>query len=211
MDKKSVNIPTYIFVLIVLLIAVMVFIFLVHAPFREQRPIYESNHASAVSQISLYNDYLSRADSVQAKIDEMRAEYEERSAKLFVNAKQSPDDIRDMVNGLNYELNNFTITEGVPDSEGRSTVAGYPLYSTSIALTFTASEETLLATLDYLEIESDGSYYVNTLNVNAIEQASGATSTEQLYNVNLSMNLYYFNTEVEPTKPASSSQAESSK
>ena len=109
MDKKSVNIPTYIFVLIVLLIAVMVFIFLVHAPFREQRPIYESNHASAVSQISLYNDYLSRADSVQAKIDEMRAEYEERSAKLFVNAKQSPDDIRDMVNGLNYELNNFTI------------------------------------------------------------------------------------------------------
>jgi len=216
--KQQAQVPVFLIVIIVALVAVIAFIFIVHKPFLEKKPKYEADHASAVSQISLYNDYLSRASEVSSSIVSMKAEYEERSMKLFVNADKTPDDIRTMVNKLDITLDTIAFNPGVEDSEGRTTVAGYPLYYSDVAITFKGTESLLLSTLDYLEVESDGSYYVNAITMSKDDETETETSGNTVpvksgdprFTFNINVRLYYFNTKVEVSLPESVESSEES-
>lgn len=197
MDKKQINIPKYIWIIAAILAVCIIFLIFVQVPFSKKLPEYNAAHTSAVAQISTYNDYLARADSVQKSIDEMKKKYEKESDKLFINATKTSDDIRAMLKKLNYDLSTLSVQKGVADSAGRVSSTGDPLYSTVINFSFTATKQKMLETFNYFESESNGSYYISQLNISKAEnnQNAGETSvstTDGSFNVSLTMNLYYF-------------------
>ncbi len=194
-SKQQITIPGFVWAIAVIIVLCIVFIFVVQAPFSKKIDKYNADHESAQSKIAMFEDYLARAAEVEAKIEEMKEKYNEESKKLFVNATQTPDDIRKMVNQLSITPNSVSVSEGVTDSQGRTSSTGDPLYVTSVVLNFVGTEADLLSTLDYFELESDGSYYVESLNV--IEYAQGTTaaskvSSEKKYSISLILSLYFF-------------------
>ena len=215
MDKKQLKIPTYFLVIIAVLILSLIFIFVVQVPFSQKLDTYNRDHASVTSQISKYNDYLNRANEVSTKNAEMKAEYEANSRKLFSNANMSPDDIRDALTTFNYELVSLDISEGVVDPKGRSAVAGEPLYLTNVKYKFVGTEDNIRSTLDYLETQSEGAYFINDMSITLPKAAGSNDETVKTFNptlkyeANINMSLYYFNNKVAPVKKASSSSASS--
>ena len=208
MDKKQLKIPTYFLVIIAVLILSIIFIFVVQVPFSQKLDTYNRDHASVTSQISKYNDYLNRANEVSTK-------YEANSRKLFSNANMSPDDIRDALTTFNYELVSLDISEGVVDPKGRSAVAGEPLYLTNVKYRFVGTEDNIRSTLDYLETQSEGAYFINDMSITLPKAAGSNDETIKTFNptlkyeANINMSLYYFNNKVAPVKKASSSSASS--
>lgn len=196
-SKQQITIPGFVWAIAVIIVLCIVFIFVVQAPFSKKIDKYNADHESAQSKIAMFEDYLARAEEVEAKIEQMKEQYNEESKKLFVNATQTPADIRTMVNQLNIKPNSVSVSEGSVDGQGRSSSTGDPLYVTRVAINFVGSEADLLSTLDYFELESDGSYYVENLNVTEVESTTGGknvsvVSSDKQYNISLSLSLYYF-------------------
>ncbi len=225
MDKKqSFTIPKFVWVILLILVICIIFLVAVQIPFSQKIDKYNSDHASADSQINMYKDYLARADEVQAKIDEMKAECEKKSAALTINADKTADDIRDMLKDLDYDLSSLSINERKPDSEGRVSATGDPLYVTTIKFSFTTTEKKLIETLKYFESESNGSYFVSKVSVS--EEKTTATTTEgetaaegskqtaesadKLYVTTLEIQLYFFDLTKNQANNTSSTSADSS-
>lgn len=202
MDKKqSLKIPKFVWGILLIVLICIVFLVVVQIPFSQKIDKYNSDHASADSQISMYKDYLSRASEVQESINKMKAECEAKSAALTINADKTADDIRDMLKDLDYDLSSLSINERTPDSEGRVSATGDPLYVTSISFSFTTTEKKLIETLKYFESESDGSYFVSRISVserfNDDQQAAqgsnqNANSADKVYVTTLEIQLYFF-------------------
>ena len=194
-SKQQITIPGFVWAIAVIIILCIVFIFVVQAPFSKKIDKYNSDHESAQSKIAMFEDYLARAEEVQAKIDKMKEQYNEESKKLFVNATQTPDDIRKMVNQLNITPNSVSVTEGSIDGQGRTSSTGDPLYVTNVGINFVGTEADLLSTLDYFELESDGSYYVENLSVTEVRASTAAASvvsTDRTFNISMTLSLYFF-------------------
>ena len=202
-SKQQLVIPGFVWAIAVIIILCIVFMFLVQAPFSEKIGKYNADHESAQSQIALFEDYLARADQVEANIAKMKEEYNEESKKLHVNATEFPNDVRNMVNQLNIQLDSVSSSEGSTDSAGRVSSTGDPLYVSTISLAFSGTEADLLSALDYFEIESDGSYYVESLTVTEITGSSAVKSTEPRFNIGLSLSLYFFPPKVDETESMS--------
>ncbi len=225
MDKKqSFTIPKFVWVILFILVVCIIFLVAVQIPFSQKIDKYNSDHASADSQINMYKDYLDRANEVQAKINEMKDECEKKSAALTINADKTADDIRDMLEDLGYDLSSLTINERKPDSEGRVSATGDPLYVTTIKFSFTTTEQKLIETLKYFESESNGSYFVSKVSVS--EEQMQATTTEgetaaegskqttesadKLYETTLEIQLYFFDMTKNQANNTSSTSAVSS-
>jgi len=212
-SKQQLTIPGFVWAIAVIIILCIVFLFLVQSPFSKKIDKYNADHESAVSQIALYEDYLARATEVEAKIAQMKEEYNEESKKLFVNATQTPADIREMVNKLDLIPTNVAVTEGVTDSAGRKSSTGDPLYVTKVTIRFDGTEADLLSTLDYFELESDGSYYVETLSVTPIDDSTqtgvSKAQSNTKFSISLTLSLYFFPPKVEEvsTSPVVSGSA----
>jgi len=193
-SKQQITIPGFVWAIAVIIVLCIVFIFVVQAPFLQKIDKYNADHESAQSKIAMFEDYLARAEEVEANIEAMKEKYNEESKKLFVNATQTPDDIRKMVNQLNITPNSVSVSEGSVDGQGRKSSTGDPLYVTRVAINFVGTEADLLSTLDYFELESDGSYYVESLNVTEVKATGTASvvSSDRNFNISLILSLYFF-------------------
>lgn len=199
MDKKQLKIPKFIWVIAAVVVIAIIFLFAVQLQFGPKIDTYNKDHASATSQISLYNDYLERASQVQSDIDEMKKKYESQNTKLFSNATKSPNDFRTGLDKFHYDIYGVSIANSVADTQGRATVAGAPLYSTKITFKFVGTEDIIRSTLDYLELQADGAYYINDITLSPpvtkgeegeVSVQAGAAGAE--YEATIGMSLYYF-------------------
>lgn len=180
MDKKQqFNIPKYIWVIAGVLVVCIIYLIIVQVPFSQKLGTYNKDHASAQAQISMYGDYMARASEVSTEIVQMKEKYDKESQKLFVNGTKTSDDIRDMLKNLNYDPNELSVERGVPDTEGRVSSTGDPLYATVVRFNFTSSEEELISTLNYLESESKGSYYVTNISVQPADEEEESVQTAE--------------------------------
>lgn len=208
MNNKQINIPKFLWIIIAILLICIIFIFTVQIRFAQEQPVYARAHESAVSQINLYNDYLARASEVSTKNETMKKQYESNSRKLFANGTMTTDDIDEALDRFGYEILALNIKQGVVDPSGRTAVGGQPLYSTSVVYKFIGTEDNIRSTLDYLETQSEGAYFINDIEIGLPMTQDGSTATAGAnteYEVTLKMNLYYFNDTVPPVKASSSS------
>lgn len=216
MDKKQqVSLPKFIWVLAGILVVCIIFLIAVQIPFSQKIDTYNKDHASAESQISVYEDYLKRADTVKKQIEELKKEISAKNEKLSIDPNKTVDDIRDLLEKHDMDLSTLNISEGFADPEGGVSASGDPLYVTTVTYTFTASRQKLQEALTYFESESKGAYFITNISVvkreeRAVEE-SGAESSKvsvtpagTLFDTTLTISLYYF----DPTKNEAASAAE---
>lgn len=208
-NKQQLKIPGFAIAIAVIFVVSLLFLIFVFMKFTGSIDTYNRDHASATSQISVYQDYLNRKTEVEEKIAKMKAEFEAKSATLTVNPRSTLDDIRNMLVNLGYDLSTLSVGAPSPDGAGRMSATGDPLYVTNISYNFTTTEEKMLETIRYFEDESDGSYFISGITLSDNTTDGG----EKLYTVGMTISLYYFNSEenmgLPATATAESSAAES--
>ncbi len=212
-NKKQLKISGFIIAIGIIIVMAIVFLFAVQVPFMQRIDGYNEKHESATSKINYYNSYLSNANSVEAAIASMIEMYQTKNPILFTNATKTPNEIRTALKKLKYDVGSLTISTGVGDSQGRTTVEGGQLMATAIGFRFSGTTDDLKKTLDYLELQADGAYYINNVSITPhvetkVVEGSDVVSVstaakDAKYDYNISMSLYYFE-KVEIVEPSSS-------
>ena len=216
-NKKQLKISGFIIAIAVILVMSIIFLIAVQVPFLQKKDEYEDKHASATSKINYYNSYLDNASAVESKIASMIEEYQTKNPILYENATKTPNEIRSVLDKMKYDLTALSIDTGVEDTQGRTTVEGGMLYSTSINFRFAGTKDDLKKTLDYLEINADGTYYINSVSVDPYVEVgattaastTGVTGAGIKYDFTIQMALYYFE-RIEVDIPSSNNSAASS-
>ncbi len=217
-NKKQLKISGFIIAIAVILVMSIVFLIAVQVPFLQQKDGFEKKHASATSKINYYNSYLSNASTIESNIASMIEEYQTKNPILYDNAVKTPNEIRTVLEKMKYELTSLSVATGVADRQGRKTVEGGKLMYTSVTFRFSGTKDDLKKSLDYLEMEADGTYYINTVAVDP-SVGSGTTTTTSTkgvagsgikYDFTIQMALYYFE-KVEIATTSSTASAASKK
>lgn len=217
-NKKQLKISGFIIAIAVILVMSIVFLIAVQVPFMQRKDEFEKKHASATSKINYYNSYLSNASAIESNIASMIEEYQTKNPILYDNATKTPNEIRSVLEKMKYQLTSLSIATGVADSQGRKTVEGGRLMYTSVNFRFSGTKDDLKKSLDYLEMEADGTYYISSVIVNSSIDAGTTTAASTTgvagggikYDFTIQMALYYFE-KVEIVTTSSTASAASKK
>ncbi len=199
-NKKQLKISGFIIAIAVILVMSIVFLIAVQVPFLQQKDGFEKKHASATSKINYYNTYLSNASAIESNIASMIEEYQTKNPILYDNATKTPNEIRTVLEKMKYELTSLSIATGVADSQGRKTVEGGKLMYTSVVFRFSGTKDDLKKSLDYLEMDADGTYYIISVAADPTIESGSTTTTSTKgvagsgikYDFTIQMALYYF-------------------
>ena len=217
-NKKQLKISGFIIAIAVILVMSIVFLIAVQVPFLQQKDGFEKKHASATSKINYYNSYLSNASAIESNIASMIEEYQTKNPILYDNATKTPNEIRTVLEKMKYELTSLSIATGVADSQGRKTVEGGKLMYTSVVFRFSGTKDDLKKSLDYLEMDADGTYYIISVAADPTIESGSTTTTSTKgvagsgikYDFTIQMALYYFE-KVEIATTSSTASAASKK
>ena len=184
--KKN-KIPGSIIAFLVLLIVFVIILVALVVPTITKLPQYNEDHATISAQIADCDDVLANQTSVEAKIDEMTKQYNENQENLYVDAKSSVKDLQDIFADLGIDMSSLTRGEGVQDAQGRTSMGGIPLYYTNLTFSYTGTKDKTLQLIHYLEQESKGCYFIDSLSMSEIEGSKE-------YATSFNVTLYYFDT-----------------
>ena len=184
--KKN-KIPGSIIAFLVLLIVFVIILVALVVPTITKLPQYNEDHATISAQIADCDDVLANQTSVEAKIDEMTKQYNENQENLYVDAKSSVKDLQDIFADLGIDMSSLTRGEGVQDAQGRTSMGGIPLYYTNLTFSYNGTKDKTLQLIHYLEQESKGCYFIDSLSMSEIEGSKE-------YATSFNVTLYYFDT-----------------
>lgn len=176
----GISIPKYIYGIVAIIIAALIFLFTVQLPFSEKLPELNKQHEQDASQLQVYEEAYANRVSLADNVSSMKAKYEKDSQDLFINATKSPQDIMAMISACKVTPTTYNVSEQTVDSKGRTSSSGDPLYSTNISLSFDTLDETQIATvLDYFEAQSEGAYYIDNISISAITKTETKEDAEE--------------------------------
>ncbi|MCQ2514174.1 MAG: hypothetical protein MJ089_03655 [Ruminococcus sp.] len=183
-DLKKVPITLVLF--IVLVIGLIIVTFTLFLPTLQNMGKYNADHASAVAQIDEYKNVIANQASVEARIAQLEEQYKE-NLSIYVNVETSVNDLQKMFADNGVHMSSLTRSVGTKDSKNRTAKSGYPLYYTTLNFTFESSLDKAGNIVKYLEQDSNGCYFINTLTMTPMEGSSN-------YLCNFNVTLYYFDT-----------------
>lgn len=185
MNKQK--IPASIIAFIVLLIAFALIFVLLVSPTITNISTYNREHQEIMAKIDDYEAVIADQANVEAKIEEMTNQYNENQANLYVDAKSSVEDLQAIFADLGIDMSSLTRGDSVQDSQGRTSKGGIPLYYTNLSFSYTGSKDKTLELIHYLEQESKGCYFINSVSMSKIEN-------KDQYSTSFNVTLYYFDT-----------------
>lgn len=183
MNKQK--IPASIIAFIVLLIAFALIFVLLVSPTITNISVYNSKHQEITAKIDDYEAVLADQANVEAKIEEMTKQYNENQANLYVDAKSSVEDLQAIFADLGIDMSSLNRGDSVQDSQGRVSKGGIPLYYTNLSFSYTGSKDKTLELIHYLEQESKGCYFINSVSMSKIENKNE-------YSTSFNVTLYFF-------------------
>lgn len=182
---KKQKIPAPIIGFLVLLIVFVVILLALVVPTLTKVSDYNAEHATISSQIDEYDEVLADQANVEAKIEEMQNQYKENQENLYVDSKSSVQDLQDIFAQLGIEMNTLTRGDSVQDPQGRTSNGGIPLYYTNLSFSYNGTKEETIKLVHYLEQESKGCYFIDSLTMSPLEESSDLS-------VSFAVTLYYF-------------------
>lgn len=184
---KKTKIPVPIIVFVALLIVFVIILLALVMPTITNLSKYNDAHAAVTAKIADCDDVLANQTSVETKIGEMKKQYDENQQNLYVDAKSSVKDLQDIFADLGIDMSSLSRGEGVQDAQGRTSMGGIPLYYTNLMFSYTGTKDKTLQLIHYLEQESKGCYFIDSLSMSEIEGS-------QEYATSFNVTLYYFDT-----------------
>lgn len=196
---KKQKIPASIIVFIILLVVFVVILLALVMPTVTNLSTYNSTHESIAAEVADYDSVLADQANVEAKIEEMQKQYDENQKNLYIDAKSSVEDLQAIFASLGIEMTSLTRGDSVQDPQGRTSKGGIPLYYTTLTFSYNGAKDKTIKLVHYLEQESKGCYFINSLNMSEVEESSDLATS---FNV----TLYYFDTTKQvattaPTEP----------
>jgi len=198
-DKNNNKVPGAAVAIVAVIVAVTVFVPTVYMPYKNKKPQMDSEHQEAVDTINYYETSIQNQASIEKDIEELEKEWAEFQKKYFVDAGTSLDDLQKAMDDIKFHYTSFDRDDETEDPSGKVSFTGSPLYYVSIKISGTADEETLLKLLHYIEVESEGCYYVKTLNATTFKEDTDfgdyKAKKDELA-VDMEIYLYYYNQKI---------------
>jgi len=196
-DNKK--IPGAVIAIVAVVVAVAVFVPTVYMPYKNKKPVMDSEHAEAVATLEYYDQSIQNQAAIEKDIEELEKEWEEFQDEMFVDAEQSLDDLQKSIDDVGIYLTSFVRGNETEDESHKVSFTGSPLYYVSIKISGYADQEKLLEFLNKVEEESVGRYYVKTLSANTVDEDKEVgkyTAKKGELNVNMDIYLYYYNQDI---------------
>lgn len=187
MDQLN-KIPKFLFVLVAAILVAVVFWMTIGMSLISNAPSLMSEHDANVKKIAEYDTALSQQKQIEAEIKKNQDEYNRKQEELFVDLSTCTKEIEEYCSNRNIVLKNYSLGEPQEDTMNRTSNSGYPVKSVDIALSYSGSYDTALSMLKFFEQNSKGCYYVNSCSISGEEGSKDSS-------VNMSITLYYFDTE----------------
>ncbi len=196
--KKN-KIPGSIIAFLVLLIVFVIILVALVVPTITGLSKYNEDHATISAQIADCDSVLADQANVEKRIEEMTQQYNENQKTLYIDAKSSVEDLQSIFADLGIDMTSLNRGESIQDDQGRKSMGGIPLFKTNLSFSYNGSEEDTLKLVHYLEQESKGCYFINTLTMSPMEGSSD-------YSASFNVTLYYFDSTKQvattaPTEP----------
>lgn len=196
--KKN-KIPGSIIAFLVLLIVFVIILVALVVPTITGLSKYNEDHATISAQIADCDSVLADQANVEKRIEEMTQQYNENQKTLYIDAKSSVEDLQSIFADLGIDMTSLNRGESIQDDQGRKSMGGIPLFKTNLSFSYNGSEEDTLKLVHYLEQESKGCYFINTLTMSPMEGSSD-------YSTSFNVTLYYFDSTKQvattaPTEP----------
>lgn len=185
---KKTKIPVPIIVFVALLIVFVIILLALVMPTFTNLSKYNDDHATITAKIADCDDVTWQIRQVsETKIDEMTKQYNENQENLYIDAKSSVKDLQDIFADLGIDMSSLTRGECVQDAQGRTSMGGIPLYYTNLTFSYNGTKDKTLQLIHYLEQESKGCYFIDSLSMSEIEDSKE-------YATSFNVTLYYFDT-----------------
>lgn len=196
--KKN-KIPGSIIAFLVLLIVFVIILVALVVPTITGLSKYNEDHAAISAQIADCDSVLADQTNVEKRIEQMTQQYDENQEALYIDAKSSVEDLQSIFADLGIDMSSLNRGESIQDDQGRTSKGGVPLFKTNLSFSYNGSEENTLKLVHYLEQESKGCYFINSLVMSPMEDSSD-------YSTSFDVTLYYFDSTKQvattaPTEP----------
>lgn len=196
--KKN-KIPGSIIAFLVLLIVFVIILVALVVPTITRLSKYNEDHAAISAQIADCDSVLADQTNVEKRIEQMTQQYDENQEALYIDAKSSVEDLQSIFADLGIDMSSLNRGESIQDDQGRTSKGGVPLFKTNLSFSYNGSEENTLKLVHYLEQESKGCYFINSLIMSPMEDSSD-------YSTSFDVTLYYFDSTKQvattaPTEP----------
>jgi hypothetical protein len=193
LDLKK--IPKALIIFLALLIVFLILLYSLFIPTISNISTYNNKHTEAKTQIAQYENVISNQTAYQAEIDKLDKQYKD-NLSIYINVQSSIDDLQKMFKESNIKMTNLTRSAATKDSLNRTSKSGFPLYYTTLNFSFESDIDTTKNIIHYLEQDSIGCYFINTLSMTPVEGSKN-------YSCRFNVTLYYFDTDqVVTTKAA---------
>lgn len=212
--NENKKVPGALIAIVAVVVAVAVFVPTVYMPYKNKKPIMDSEHAEAVSTINYYEESIANQANIEKDIAQLKVEWEKFQKDMFVDASSSLADLNDSIKETDIHLNSFERGAETPDESGMVSFTGSPLYYVSINISGYCDHDTLIDFLKFVEEDSVGCYYVKTLSASTLDEdkkIGDYTAKKGDLSFGMEIYLYYYNqkitVEVEETDTESTEES----
>lgn len=179
-SRKISGVLVYLFALVVVLLLYFYFVFI---PLSGKTAELDAAHEQNVTQLHVYEQQIQQEEQLKSKIDEMQAELNSLNPSTAINGQTVAEDIGKACDFAGFLPSDIQVGNETVINEKISS-AGQTLCSVPVNLKATCTGTQLLDLLDYFEKQSQGAYYINTVNY---------TWGPGQFPAEFSLTLYYWN------------------
>lgn len=165
-NEKAKKVPAALVAAVVVIVAITAFVPTVYMPYKNKKPLMDSEHQEALDTIAYYEKSIENQASIEAEIAELTAKWEQYRKDMFVEPSSTLKDLNSSIDKLGIYVVSFNNGKPKEDPSGTVTSEGNPLYQIPIDINCVASRDQILNFMDYVEKESIGAYFIKTFQAN---------------------------------------------
>ncbi len=188
-------IPKYVVGLLVIIVAICIFIPTVLLPYLNTSDEVVMETLKNQEEVVLYEMTLNNLDDLQARVQELKTQWEQMEDEMFIKDEFIVNDLSNMMNEVGFSPLSIAVQDESEVLPAETSSTGDSLYSVPITMSFTVSKEMLLEFINTIENKSDGIYIIGDLNCTTVAQSSGSGEKsvgEGDLNVTMSFTSFYF-------------------
>lgn len=161
-NEKAKKVPAALVAAVVVIVAITAFVPTVYMPYKNKKPIMDSEHKEALDTIAYLDKSIENQAVIEAEIADLNAQWEKYRKDMFVEPSSTLKDLNSSIDKLGIHVVTFNNGKPKEDPSGTVTSEGNPLYQIPIDINCIASRDQILEFMDYIEKESIGAYFINT-------------------------------------------------
>lgn len=162
----------------------LLYLVFVFRPLHAQTQVLDDEHSANLEQIKEYDAYIRESEKIESDIGVVEAKIAALNTEQPLSGQYIANDINNGFMECELLLKTITMSDEAIVQPQTTSSKGDLLYSVTSSVAFEASQEDLVALIDYFESNSKAAYYITNLSVSSME--------ENMNSVSLVLTAYYY-------------------